>query len=174
MAKAPVKRRYNTDTNQWEVVKPRTGPTPASNTRKKMRLAAAAKAAAPKPAAKPKAKAKAPAKKPAPGGARPEGPAGSMPVDTTKAKPSGPTARGGKRGMSSMLAKQVKTREQQSAMIENAVATNAARPRGPQGRGGKRDTGLYLAPHPGASTYNPKKKKLKSSLGVAIGGYSLK
>lgn len=93
MAKAPVKRRYNTDTNQWEVVKPRTGPTPASNTRKKMRAAAAAKAAAPKPAAKPKPKA--PAKK-AVAASTYNGPYGAN-ASVASAQPKGPTARGGKR-----------------------------------------------------------------------------
>lgn len=168
MAKAPVKRRYNFDTNQWEVVKPRTGPTPASNTRKKMRLAAAAaeaekKKTAPKPAAKKKKTT----------ASSYSGPYGAN-ASVDSAQPKGPKGRGGKRGMSPELARRVKLREQQTESIANAVATNTARPKGPKGRGGKRATGLYLGQHPGASSYDPKKKKLKSSLGIAIGGYSLR
>lgn len=47
-----AKRSYNADTNKWEVVQPKTKPTPASNTRKKMAMAAAASASPQKPAPK--------------------------------------------------------------------------------------------------------------------------
>lgn len=47
-----AKRSYNADTNKWEVVQPKTKPTPASNTRKKMMLAARGAEAAPKAAPK--------------------------------------------------------------------------------------------------------------------------
>ena len=51
-----VKRQYNADTNKWEDKTPKTKPTPASNTRKKMKKAAEAEkkkpASVPKPAKK--------------------------------------------------------------------------------------------------------------------------
>jgi hypothetical protein len=80
----PGDRRYNADTNEWEVKQKKKAPTPASNTRKKMARAAAAKKATAKPAAK---KAPVPKTRPRPGGARPEGKAAGMPA--AKKKPSG-------------------------------------------------------------------------------------
>ena len=51
-----AKRQYNADTNKWEEKAPKTKPTPASNTRKKMKKAAEAEkkkpTSAPKPAKK--------------------------------------------------------------------------------------------------------------------------
>jgi len=61
-----AKRSYNADTNKWEVVQPKTKPTPASNTRKKMALAAAAVAATQKAAPKSPVKSAAKPQKTAP------------------------------------------------------------------------------------------------------------
>ncbi len=80
----PGDREYNADTDKWSEKKPKTKPTPASNTRKKMKKAAAS---APKPATKPKKKAPIPKDRSRPGGARPEGKAAGMPAK--KKKPSG-------------------------------------------------------------------------------------
>lgn len=73
----PGDREYNADTDKWNEKKPKTKPTPASNTRKKMKKAAAS---APKPTTKPKKKAPIPKNRPRPGGARPEGKAAGMPA----------------------------------------------------------------------------------------------
>lgn len=79
----PGDRRYNADTNKWEVKEKKTKPTPASNTRKKMAKKATTTA---KPTAKAK-KAPIPKTRTKPGGARPEGKAAGMPA--AKKKPSG-------------------------------------------------------------------------------------
>lgn len=85
----PGDRRYNADTNTWEVKEKKTKPTPASNTRKKMGKKATVTTT--KPATKEK-KAPIPKTRTKPGGARPEGKAAGMPAAKTG------ITRGGKRG----------------------------------------------------------------------------
>ena len=84
----PGDREYNADTDKWNEKKPKTKPTPASNTRKKMKKATAS---APKPATKTK-------KAPKPAIKKSKAPAkGLIKLMDPASTPKGPKGRKGKK-----------------------------------------------------------------------------